>query len=184
VNFIHNLPFLILIEWAVLFIPIAFHALVGVWFATSGKSNIHRYKYQDNWRYTLQRISGYIGVLFIFMHITSLRGGFDYWGLMPVFEGHAASSTTAEHFQDGLWGTFAAAFYLICVLLLVFHFANGLWTAAITWGLTVSEQAQRRWGVVCAGVGLFLGIAAIMAIIGFTTLDIDQAVEIEKALAH
>ena len=77
VEFIHNLPALKIIEWTVLFIPILFHSLVGIWFATSGRPNVDRYKYQDNWRYTLQRVSGYIGVLFIFMHIISLRFGFN-----------------------------------------------------------------------------------------------------------
>ena len=62
-------------------------------------------------------------------------------------------------------------FYLVSVLALVFHFANGLWTAAITWGLTVSEPAQRRWGWVCAAVGLGLAGLGAAAVLGFWTLD-------------
>ncbi len=65
------------------------------------------------------------------------------------------------------------------VLLLVFHFANGLWTAGITWGLTISVGAQRRWGYVCAAIGLALGLATVTAIVGFATLDIEQARVIE-----
>ena len=44
VEFIHNLPALILIEWGVLFLPIMFHAVLGVWFARSGKVNTNRVK--------------------------------------------------------------------------------------------------------------------------------------------
>ena len=188
VNYIHNLPFLILIEWGVLFLPILFHAALGVWFALSGRMNALRYQYGGNRRYTLQRLTGYLGVFFIFMHITSLRFGvavpmFTFGGLMPAFVGNAAASSTAEHFQNGIWGWFATVFYLVCVLSLVFHFANGLWTAALTWGLTISESAQKRWGYVCTVIGLALGVAAILAVIGFTTLDIEQAQQIERALA-
>lgn len=182
VDFIHNLPALVLLEWGLLFFPIIFHAGLGMYFAFSGRTNVKRYPYQDNWRYTLQRISGYLGVVFIIMHITSLRFDVTYWNLMPAFEGDAASSSTAAHFQNGVWGWVASLFYLVCVLALVFHFANGLWTAAITWGLTLSVQAQRRWGVVCAAVGVALGAATVMAVIGFSTLDIDQARDVEQAI--
>ena len=68
------------------------------------------------------------------------------------------------------------------MLALVFHFANGLWTAAITWGLTVSKQAQQRWGVVCAGIGVALAAAGMTAVAGFATLDVAKAKEIETRL--
>ncbi len=79
------------------------------------------------------------------------------------------------------------AFYLVSVLLLVFHFANGIWTAAITWGLTISVGAQRRWGHVCAAIGIALGLATTAAVVGFATLDIEQARVIEgliRSSAH
>jgi len=182
VNFIHNLPALILIEWGFLFLPLMFHAALGVYFASSGKTNVERYPYQKNWRYTLQRASGYLGVIFIVMHILSLRFQFSFGGLMPAFELHAASSSTALHFQGSAWGIFAPVFYLVCVLGLVFHFANGLWTAGITWGLTVSVQAQKRWGYVCAALGMGLGTATVMAVIGFSSLDIQDAERVERAI--
>ena len=183
VNFIHSLPALILIEIGLLWLPIAYHALMGLYFARTGKDNVRAYGYQDNWRYSLQRFSGYVGVLFIFLHVSSTRWGWDYGGLLPSFEAEHAASTTATHFQQGALGVwFVAPFYLVCVTLLVFHFANGLWTAAITWGLTVSPQAQRRWGYVCAAIGLGLTGAAMAAVAGFTTLDIEKAREVEQRL--
>jgi succinate dehydrogenase / fumarate reductase cytochrome b subunit len=184
VNFIHSLPFLPILEWAVLFIPIAFHAILGVWFATSGKHNVERYGYQDNWRYTFQRLSGYIAIVFIFMHVTSLRFQWTYGGLMGPFYPDAASSSTAIHFQEGPLADLYIihAFYAIGVLSIVFHFANGLWTAAITWGLTISEQAQRRWGGVCAAVGVFLAVAGVAAIVGFSVVDVDEALETEMRM--
>jgi succinate dehydrogenase / fumarate reductase cytochrome b subunit len=179
VNFIHDLPALIFIEIFVLWLPIAYHAILGIYFAKSGKANTDRYAYQGNWRYTMQRVTGYLGVLFLFMHISSLRWGWTYGGMMPSFDAHGAASSTALHLQGGLFPYFNAIFYLVCVLALVYHFANGLWTAAITWGLTVSKQAQHRWGVVCAGVGFALAAAAVTAVVGFATLNPAMAAEVE-----
>lgn len=180
VNFIHSLPALQIIEWAVLFVPIIFHAVLGVYFARTGTPNLRHYGYQDNWRYTLQRVTGYIGIIYLFMHITSLRFGWEYWGLMPSFDPKHAASTTAEHFQANVW--IVPLFYLVGVMALVFHFANGLWTAAITWGLTISVHAQRRWGYVCTAVGVGLAGAGAAAILGFATLDQDRARAIEEAM--
>jgi len=42
--------------------------------------------------------------------------------------------------------------------------------------------AQKRWGYVCAAVGLGLAAAGITAIVGFATLDIEQARAIEKQM--
>ncbi|MFZ9880360.1 MAG: hypothetical protein ACO3QC_03035, partial [Phycisphaerales bacterium] len=134
-------------------------------------------------RYMLQRLTGYLGVLFLFMHISSLRWGWTYGGIMPSFDAAHAASTTAAHLQGGFFPYFNAAFYAVCVLALVFHFANGLWTAAITWGLTVSKQAQQRWGVVCAGIGIALAAAGMTAVVGFSTLDVSKAQEIESRIS-
>jgi succinate dehydrogenase / fumarate reductase cytochrome b subunit len=182
VDFIHLLPALIFIEIFVLWLPIAYHAILGVYFARSGKSNTDRYGYQANRRYMLQRLTGYLGVLFLFMHISSLRWGWTYGGIMPSFDAAHASSSTAAHLQGGFLPYFNAAFYAVCVLALVYHFANGLWTAAITWGLTISKQAQQRWGVVCAGIGVALAAAGMTAVAGFATLDVAKAKEIESRI--
>ncbi|HMN97149.1 MAG TPA: hypothetical protein PKC43_11540 [Phycisphaerales bacterium] len=180
VDFIHSLPFLIFIEIGLLWLPIAFHALFGVWIALSGRSNLAAYRYGDNWRYVLQRWSGYVGVLFIFFHVSTLRWGWTYGGLIATFDAERASSTTAQHLQQG--GLLMAAIYLVCVLALVFHLANGLWTAAITWGLTISVAAQRRWGCVCAAVGIALAAATVLSVVGFATLDVAEAARIESAI--
>ena len=179
VDFIHGLPFLTLIEVFGIWMPLAFHAVFGVWFASQGKANVQRYAYQDNWRYVWQRLTGYVAFLFIFMHVSSLRWGWTYGGLFPSFDAHHAASTTAEHFQKGSMGLAMAAFYLACVLAIVFHFANGLWTAGITWGLTLSTGAMKRWGQVCASVGIVLAVAGVLSVYGFSTLDIDAAKAVE-----
>ncbi|HBS29084.1 MAG TPA: succinate dehydrogenase [Phycisphaerales bacterium] len=188
VSFIHSLPALILIEVFGLWLPIAFHSVLGVYYATTGRSNVKHYGYQANWRYTLQRLSGYFGVLFIFYHVATLRWGWNW--LVPggtKWSAEYAASTMAMALQgseNGLTavGVLVSAFYMLGVSLLVFHLANGLWTAAITWGLTISRGAQRRWGYACAAIGAGLMLMAWSAVIGFATLDVDEARRAEEAL--
>lgn len=188
VNFIHSLPFLLLIEVVGLWIPIAFHAALGVYYATQGRGNTAYYPYQANWRYSLQRISGYVGLLFIFYHVATLRWGWTW--LVPggvEWRAEFAASTMAQVLRGGagsisLAAAVVAIFYMVGVTLLVFHLANGLWTAAITWGLTVTATAQRRWGQVCFGFGVVMMALAWSGVLGFLFLDQDAARAAEQSM--
>lgn len=184
VNFIHSMPGLILIEIFGLWLPIFFHSIFGFYYAFSGRSNAASYPYGGSWRYSLQRWTGYVGFLFILFHIATLRWGWDFLPFSSGFDAHSAASTTALALRGGpdastLGGIFNMILYLGGVSALVYHFANGLWTWAITWGITVSPQAQKRWGYVCAVVGLGLLGAGWSAYFGFVALDIEAAQETE-----
>lgn len=182
-----QVPHLLLIE-ATLWFSIAFHSILGLYYATTGKRNTTRYPYQDNWRYTLQRWSGYIGILFIFYHVATLRWGWTF--LVPSgteWTHNFSASTLVAALQGSTEGWTAVGLvvslgYFLGVSLLVFHFANGLWTAAITWGLTVSTAAQRRWGFVCLGLGAGMMLAAWSALGAVWVADYDPTLEIEKRM--
>ncbi|MEZ6233463.1 MAG: hypothetical protein R3B68_04680 [Phycisphaerales bacterium] len=182
-----QIPHLLLIELS-LWGAIAFHSILGVYYATTGKSNTTRYAYQDNWRYTLQRLTGYLGILFIFYHVATLRWGWTW--LVPggvEWSHHHSSSTLAQALRGDaesitFLGVLVALLYFAGITAMVFHFANGLWTAAITWGLTITVQAQKRWGVVCAGLGAGLMLAAWGSLAGFFFLKPAEARLVEDAM--
>jgi len=187
VEFINNMPLLLIIE-ITLWVSIAFHSILGVYYATTGSPNNAHYRYGGNARYTLQRLTGYFGIFFIFYHVATLRWGWSW--LVPggtEWSHEYAASTLAAALQGGTegfggWGLAVSIFYFVGVSALVFHFANGLWTAAITWGITVSRAAQKRWGYACAGLGAVLMIMAWVSVVGFATLDYDQARSVEEAM--
>ncbi len=184
VNKIHDLePALPVIEIMTIFLPLIFHMVYGIWIASVGKRhNTVAYNYGGNIRYSLQRWTAFILLAFIVYHVGTLHK----WGLAmfgvngyPLFESvskegdYVAYQTTVSAIQTN-W--FVRIFYLVGIWSAVFHFANGLWTAAIAWGLTVTAAAQKRWGHVCLafGIGLFLiGTTAwvAFAIMGDKTLD-------------
>lgn len=182
-----QVPHLFLIE-TTLWLAIAFHSILGCYYAFGGHGNLPRYKHQDNFRYSLQRWSGYFGIFFIFYHVATLRWGWTF--LIPSgtqWSHDWSASTLAAALQGSTegWtgmGVVVSLFYFIGVSLLVFHFANGLWTAAITWGLTVSEHAQKKWGYACAVIGAGLMFAAWGSLAGAMMVDYDEARAVEASL--
>ncbi|HEX2837333.1 MAG TPA: hypothetical protein VHN77_04300 [Phycisphaerales bacterium] len=184
-----QVPHLLLTE-IVLWSAIAFHSILGLFYAMSGSNNASQYRYGGNVRYALQRISGYIGILFIFYHVATLRWGWTF--LVPggtQWSHEFSASTLAACLRGGesgvsFMGVAVSLFYFVGVSLLVFHFANGLWTSAITWGLTVTERAQKRWGVVCAGLGVGLMLMAWSSILGFALLKPAEAQRVERAIGN
>ena len=72
------------------------------------------------------------------------------------FKALDATRSTAEHLYAAWW--IWAVAYPLGVLASAFHTTNGFYAGAITWGLTISAQAQKRWGVFCSA--LFAGLLA------------------------
>lgn len=156
-----------LIEWALIFAPLVFHAGIGIWISKTGSVNSTQYSTVSNKRYVLQRLTGIIALIFLFFHILHLHGWFhaEFWvdaigsvGLAQ-FRPYNAGSTLAHAMNNWIW----PLFYLIGVLSCVYHLANGLWTSGITWGLWVSQAAQDRASKICAGFGIILSLVAVTA---------------------
>lgn len=186
VDLIHSLgPVLPIVEWTFIFIPILFHAIVGVWIIRSGQSNLSSYHYVGNVRYTLQRATAWIALLFIAWHVFHMHGWIK---VEPVgqmieqaggaqFDHERATSTAAMALRSPV----AVVLYALGVLGTVFHLANGVWTMGITWGLWISPAAQRRADYVCAAFGIVLAFIGLAALGGMVTTDVDRAEAFETA---
>jgi len=175
---IHSLgPALPIVEWGFIFLPILFHAIVGVVIILSGKSNVTHYGYGANWRYTMQRITGMIAIVFIFGHVFHLHGWFhfDAWleGIVkPLGGGRFSPYNATSSLAAAMQSSFVIpVLYAIGILSCIFHLFNGLWTMGITWGVWVSPAAQVRAGWICLAGGL--GLTAISAVALFSPLRID-----------
>jgi succinate dehydrogenase / fumarate reductase, cytochrome b subunit len=167
VDKIHSLPLLLVVETLLIYLPILFHTIYGIWITATGQPNIDRYGYAKNWFYVLQRVSAIILVAFIAFHVLTMKGVFGGdIGKALTFDPMKATESTARHFNVGWWVW--GVIYPIGILASCYHLANGFWTAAITWGLTVSNQAIRRWGWVCAGIFVVTfgcGLTALIALV-------------------
>jgi succinate dehydrogenase / fumarate reductase cytochrome b subunit len=144
-----------------------------------------------NRRYNWQRWSGMIAFVFIFWHVFHMHGWFhSEWWLEHVarpfggarFSPYNASSSAGLALQSLPY----LAFYVVGVLACVYHLANGIWTAGITWGIWVSERAQSRALKVCAVFGVALAAAGMGSLGGMWSTGrgeaLEQAIEIENQL--
>lgn len=186
---IHSLGKLLpIVEWVFIFIPILFHAIVGVVIVRGGLPNSSSYAYTNNIRYTLQRATGMIAFAFIAWHVFHMHGWFhfDAWlenVARPLvgaqFSPFNAASTGGAAMQASL---LVQILYAIGVLSCVFHLANGIWTMGITWGVWISPAAQQRANVACAVFGVLLAAVGLSALFGFSRVNIDNAREVEKKM--
>jgi succinate dehydrogenase / fumarate reductase, cytochrome b subunit len=188
VNQIHSLGAVLpIVEWTFIFIPLIFHAVIGLWIIQSGHSNTSQYRYVNNTRYMLQRWSGVVATLFILFHVFHLHGWFhgEAWLKnvaeplgMAQFRPYNAASTLAKAMAGYVW----PVFYAVGVIACVFHLANGIWTMGITWGLWLTPRAQKRANVVCAAFGLLLGMVGLSALWAAKKTDVDEARRVENAM--
>ena len=179
VDKIHSLPFLPVIEWTFIYLPIIFHTVYGVWITLTGQPNVGNYPYGKNWAYVGQRISAIVIVFFMLFHVLSLKYG--TFGLNLSFEPHRALGTVGRH-MDHWW--LVGVVYPIGILASCYHLANGFWAAGITWGLTVSAGARRRWGMACAGLFAVTFIAGMIALIASANLDWSDLLRTQRELGH
>jgi succinate dehydrogenase / fumarate reductase, cytochrome b subunit len=176
VKFIADLPFLYFLEFFGIFLPLAFHAIYGIKIAMSADYNSAQYPYMANKRFSWQRITGYIAFVFIIVHLAKFR--FAHWiNLAEVHFLHTDNyfETVYTGLMDfNAWGwhvpsELVLGFYAIGIAAASFHFANGLWTFAISWGITIGAQAQKRFGYVAAIIGISLFSLGILSLYGFAT---------------
>ena len=163
---------LLAVEWIFIFLPIIFHALIGVLIVARGQRNVTDYPYNGNVRYTLQRWTGVIAFFFIFWHVFQTRGWIQNpWWVEHVtrrlggglFDPKHAAISSANAVRVS---TIAVACYLVGVLASVYHLFNGLWTAGITWGVWTSPRSQ-RWALrACAGLGFLFAALSVATVVG------------------
>lgn len=189
VYLIHSLgPALPFIEWAFIFLPLIFHAVIGVMIVRGGLPNTGSYSHSGNIRYSLQRATGMIAFVFIFWHVFHMHGWIhaEWWvnlvkGWGANFLPYNAGSTAGE----ALGSPIILLLYAVGVLSCVFHLANGIWTMGITWGLWVSPAAQQRANWLAIGFGVALSFISMGALVGFGSMseeDINEARKIEDQM--
>jgi succinate dehydrogenase / fumarate reductase cytochrome b subunit len=168
-------PIIIFLEIGVIALPILYHAGYGMFVATQARPNTGGYGYLRNWFYVLQRITGIILVFYIGYHVWNTRLAPLVHPDLPnlqTADGQAlvSSKYMTEYLQSTHFGIQVMWIYVIGVACAVFHFANGLWNAAIHWGLTISPRAQRTSGFVCGLLGVTLFVVGMASLLAFVRM--------------
>jgi len=153
--FTRTLPLQLPIEAAVLWIPIAYHALYGLVITVTSQPN--NYSYVRNYQYNLQRITGVLAFLFIGFHVFSTRALFYLNGIDTDYARMHAFMINPIYFT----------IYIIGTLSCLYHLCNGIFTFCITWGLSSGPRSQTLVNYACVALFIVLAIVGLQILVAF-----------------
>ena len=117
-------------------LPLGLHTVWGIARLASAKPNNGRYLYFQNWKYLLQRLSALGLLLFLGAHLWLAM-------LHPRLVQHRPEPFS-DISHEMATHTPTLVVYLLGVLGIAYHLANGLQTFAMGWGLVSSKGALKR----------------------------------------
>lgn len=136
-----SLPLLIFLEVGLIGLPIFFHAVLGLVIFYTGRNNFLNYGYYRNWAYFLQRVTGVLALIFIVVHVWDTR----------IATALAGTHITVDDMLRIFTSSWVKWFYVVGIVSATYHFTNGIATALMTWGITVSRRSQRIVNYACWG---------------------------------
>lgn len=167
VKFLNDLPLVIFLEIFGIFLPLLYHGIYGLYMAYQSNWNNDRFQYSRNWAFTMQRITGVITFIFVFLHVYDTR--------FHVALGNVTHEGLGMHMHNLFSNPVAIVLYTIGVLAATFHFANGMWAFLISWGITVGPRAQRISSYVWMVVFVIVAVLFILSIVAFTGDEFAEA---------
>ncbi|WP_433943995.1 succinate dehydrogenase cytochrome b558 subunit [Paenibacillus sp. SN-8-1] len=163
VAFLNGLPLVLILEIFGIFLPLMYHAIYGLYIAFQAKPNNGRFRNERNLRYLLQRVTGVIVLVFVIWHLYETR--------VQVALGHVTHEQLGSVMHDIVTNPVYFVFYVIGVLSASFHFANGLWSFLISWGVTVGPRAQRVSSNICMGLFVIVSVMFVWSLFAFRNAE-------------
>lgn len=161
-EFMGNLPFVIFLEFAVIYIPILFHGILGLYIAFAAKNNPAKLSFFRNWMFTIQRITGVILLAFISWHVWETR----------IQKAFFDVEVNYDMMANILSNPVALILYFIGILSATFHLSNGLWSFLVRWGITQSPTSQRISSWVMGVFFIVISVIGIRAALAFVYPDL------------
>lgn len=147
---------LLIVEWVVIYIPLLFHGLYGVYIAFTATHNVNRFGTFRNWMFALQRFTGVFLVIFIAWHIFQTR-----------IQKALGAEVDFNMMEEIVSNPLMLAFYIVGILSATFHLANGLWSFLVSWGITQSPSSQKVATYVTMIFFVLVSIIGVAAILAF-----------------
>jgi succinate dehydrogenase / fumarate reductase cytochrome b subunit len=129
-------PLALVVTMVIVLGPLLIHAVWGIGRLLIAKPNNVRYGFYANLKYALQRASAVGLLLFLGAHLWLAL-------IKPrMTEGHAEPFAEIAH--EMRFHTPTIAVYVLGVLAIAFHLANGVQTFCMGWGAVASRRALQR----------------------------------------
>jgi succinate dehydrogenase / fumarate reductase cytochrome b subunit len=175
VEFLRSLPYLLLIEIFFIFIPIAFHAVLGLWIWWEARFNNRTLGYGRNHLFAAQRITGLFLVFFITYHVLTTR--FGHWFGYDNTDLFALMEYKFTHAWEVI-------FYALGVIAASFHLGNGLFGFGIHWGLATSRRGHLRLAWTGAVVSIAVALVGLNSLLAFQPLGLKPVKLFDYNLEH
>lgn len=166
VEWLHGLPLVLALEIFGIWIPLAYHAIYGLYVAFTAKNNVTNYGYFRNQMFFLQRVTGVITFLFVAWHVFNTR--------FQISLGNVDQMEIGSHMHKIASDPVNFVLYCIGVVAAVFHFSNGMWSFLVSWGITVGPRAQRVSTFVWLAVFVIMTVMFIMSLAAFVNPEFGQ----------
>lgn len=167
VMFLQSLPFVLFLEIFGIWLPLLYHGVYGLFIAFQAKHNVNRYSYARNQMFMWQRITGVLTIVFIAWHFSHTR--------LQVALGNLGHDELGSKMYEMLTNPLYFALYCIGVVAASFHFANGMWSFLVSWGITVGPRSQRISSYVWMVVFVIMSVLFILALTAFTDSEFAAA---------
>lgn len=157
-----------IMEIVIIALPLLFHAIYGLYIVYIARNNALQYTYYKNWAFYAQRITALIALVFLSWHVWVLRIA------SPKSADMAEQiSFVIKDMHDAVSTPLGLTLYIICILAVIFHFANGKATMAMSWGLTIGPKSQNLMTLVSLGTFALLSVLAIAILYKFSIISTD-----------
>jgi succinate dehydrogenase / fumarate reductase, cytochrome b subunit len=155
---LQELPFTLAAEILLIALPLALHAVYGLYLAAATDPGSPRPTPARRALSRFQRATGVVVFVFLFFHLWTAR-------LVQIRE--HSSVDLFRLIQAALGSPWISALYFAGVLAAVAHLAAGVWTFADAWGLLKTRNARAVTGAAAVVVFAVLSIWGIVALRGF-----------------
>lgn len=154
-------PALLAIEAGMIWLPLLFHAVYGLFIISRAENNYltTKYKWSQNKMFFLQRASGIVVFFYLIYHSLTTTGAKYLSG--------SAEGVKYDGMAEKLHNPVVLTIYVIGILSASYHLGYGLWNFCIRWGITVKEDAQIRVQKLSAVVFVALTLLGWGALVGF-----------------
>jgi succinate dehydrogenase / fumarate reductase cytochrome b subunit len=148
VALLHRIPYLPVLEWAMIYVPLGIHAVLGIVMVLEARYNPIRYGYPRNWWFWFQRMSAVAVLGFVAWHVWTTRvqlmlGRVEVQGLTELLEAQFQNPVTL-------------AIYVVGITAATLHLGNGLWGFLVSWGVLSTRRSQRAFAGVCIALGALM----------------------------
>ncbi|MFF2755104.1 succinate dehydrogenase cytochrome b558 subunit [Psychrobacillus sp. NPDC058041] len=156
-NFMESLPFLLIMEIFIIYLPLLFHAFYGIYIAFTAKNNPKNFGTLRNYLFILQRFTGIFLVVFIAWHVFETK-------IQTAMAGEEINYDMMANIVSNPW---MLGFYIVGIVAATFHLANGIWSFLVSWGITHSPKSQQVVTYVTLVIFLALSVVGVQALLAF-----------------